>query len=185
MIVDIGAHIGLSCIYFTERYPDAKIYSYEPHSDNFKLLEQNITQNNLDIDIFNMGVSNKQSEQHLYELSHKGTAVHTTVPDNRQAAKTHLIECTTIEHIVNDNNIPRIDILKLDCEGAEYAILDQPAYVLDKIDTIVMEYHDINSDDNFDNLTAHLTRNGFTLQFNNTLNTSPKTGMAMFYKDKL
>ena len=41
VIVDVGANIGLSSVYFSIRYPEAKIYALEPALDNFDMLKKN------------------------------------------------------------------------------------------------------------------------------------------------
>ena len=46
-IIDIGSHIGLSIVYFKEKYPNSNIISFEPNPINFELLEKNIFENNL------------------------------------------------------------------------------------------------------------------------------------------
>jgi FkbM family methyltransferase len=57
------------------------------------------------------------------------------------------------------------DLLKLDCEGAEYPILfDTSASVLELIDHIVMEYHDNVAQYNHNDLTRFLNERGFQVQ---------------------
>ena len=41
IIFDIGANIGISAIYFSHRFPDAKIYAFEPIKENYQLLLEN------------------------------------------------------------------------------------------------------------------------------------------------
>src|SRR5258708_36166931 len=57
-IIDCGAHIGMSVLYFKRMYPKAKIVAFEPNPNSFKLLERNITQNNLkDVTIINAAIA--------------------------------------------------------------------------------------------------------------------------------
>ena len=42
VIVDLGANIGLSLALFSERYPEARIYGFEPAPDHFEILQLNI-----------------------------------------------------------------------------------------------------------------------------------------------
>jgi uncharacterized protein (UPF0335 family) len=54
------------------------------------------------------------------------------------------IKCTTLGKIIEKNRIGRVDLLKLDCEGAEYEILfGMRKNMLSRIERIVMEHHDI------------------------------------------
>src|SRR5437773_1931564 len=62
-IIDCGAHIGISVLYFKKLYPRAKIAAFEPNPDTFKLLELNIRQNNLsDVKLVNAAISNSTEE---------------------------------------------------------------------------------------------------------------------------
>src|SRR5438477_7951076 len=44
IILDIGSNIGASIIYFHEKFPDAKIFGFEPHPDTFRILQKNVAQ---------------------------------------------------------------------------------------------------------------------------------------------
>ena len=55
----------------------------------------------------------------------------------------HEIKRISIEQILNDYNIERVDILKIDIEGAEYELLENlDSTILEKIDQITVEFHD-------------------------------------------
>ena len=47
-IIDAGAHIGLSTLYFKMLYPSSRIIAIEPHPENFKILEKNIYENQIE-----------------------------------------------------------------------------------------------------------------------------------------
>jgi hypothetical protein len=52
------------------------------------------------------------------------------------------VESTSLQKIFEENKISSCKLLKLDCEGAEYEIIDSlPSEYLNKIQNIVMEYH--------------------------------------------
>ncbi len=78
---------------------------------------------------------------------------------------TLIIPCTTLENILTTNNLPVIDLLKLDCEGAEFEILYQSHNsTLARITNIKMEYHNnpLEATQNITALTEFLTARGFT-----------------------
>src|SRR5436189_6212019 len=56
IILDIGSNIGASILYFHEKFPDAKIFGFEPHPDTFRVLEKNVGQLP-GITIFNYGLA--------------------------------------------------------------------------------------------------------------------------------
>jgi hypothetical protein len=53
------------------------------------------------------------------------------------------VACTTLAEICDANALTRVDVVKMDCEGAEYEILyDTPPACLERLKEIRMEYHD-------------------------------------------
>jgi len=57
-IVDCGAHIGLSVLYFKRRWPRAQITAFEPSPDTFALLERNVGSNGLaDVELVNAAIT--------------------------------------------------------------------------------------------------------------------------------
>jgi len=57
-IVDCGAHIGLSVLYFKRRWPRAQITAFEPSPDTFALLERNLGSNGLaDVELVNAAIT--------------------------------------------------------------------------------------------------------------------------------
>lgn len=65
--IDIGAFIGFFSVYTKKINSKLKIYSFEPHPQNYKLLEKNYELNNLDKNnLFNIGLSDKKGYEKLY-----------------------------------------------------------------------------------------------------------------------
>ena len=57
VIIDIGANVGIVSFYFAKKYPNAKIFAYEPHPLNFQNLVKGIEVNNItNIYPFNLAV---------------------------------------------------------------------------------------------------------------------------------
>ena len=70
------------------------------------------------------------------------------------------IQVKTLEEVVLENKLEKIDFLKIDCEGAEYLMLENtPDYIFDRIVTISMEFHDLkDSKYTGDTLVKSLTK---------------------------
>ena len=67
LIIDCGAHIGISTLYFKKLYPQAKVIAFEPNPETFKLLELNVRQNNLrNVELVNAAVSDSTEEIDFY-----------------------------------------------------------------------------------------------------------------------
>jgi FkbM family methyltransferase len=138
VIIDAGANIGAASLYFTGRYPQAKIYAVEPDKSNFDLLTRNCAglENIVCLHAGLWPVStvlsfvDAQAEKSAMSLKPAETAEE-TVPS------------VTIPELMERFAIATIDILKLDIEGAERELfgtgVDQ---WIERVETIAIELHD-------------------------------------------
>ncbi|MBC9813781.1 FkbM family methyltransferase [Crocinitomicaceae bacterium CZZ-1] len=139
LIVDLGAYIGLSALYYAETYPDAKIICVEPEDSNFELLRSN-TERLRQVELINAGVwsknaglriKNKEVEKWAFSLEE--------VPEGEE----YDVFAVTIDSILAKSGCDRIDILKIDVEGAEKQLFSEGFEKwIDKVDVIVVELHD-------------------------------------------
>lgn len=138
IVIDIGAHIGLFSIYASQFCTGGKIFCYEPIKENYDLLTQNIKLNNLqNVYPHNAAVSKSIEEITIYLNNDEAGHSMFFATENYRKAKS-----TTLKNIFDDNKIDRCNFLKLDCEGAEYEIIDTtPTKYFDKIDKMIIEYH--------------------------------------------
>ena len=137
-VIDIGAHIGLFSLLVSQLCKTGKILSFEPVSENFDLLVSNLKLNHIkNILPFNMAVSKNSGRLDLF-LNNDQSA-HSIFSKSSESISA---ESTSLQKIFDENKISSCKLLKLDCEGAEYQIIDSlPSEYLDKIQNIVMEYH--------------------------------------------
>lgn len=67
IIIDCGANIGISVLFFKFIYPDCSIVAFEPNPQAFKLLKKNVEQNNLkDIELHNLALTDKEGETEFF-----------------------------------------------------------------------------------------------------------------------
>lgn len=140
-IIDCGANIGLSSIYFKLEFPNSKICLIEPFIDNYNLLIENlIPYNNV--------------KTILGAIWHKKTnlRIERSFRDKKEWA-IQVEECFensdlksfTINEIMSIMHFEVIDILKIDIEGAEKQLFDNEISSLDFLDVtkvLVIEIHD-------------------------------------------
>jgi len=141
-IIDCGANVGYSCLYFAESFPDATIIGIEPQKDNFKQLQKNvkkysnITPINSAIWHYNTSLAIKDEEESSASFEVKEHTSHNEADLSLQSV--------TIKELMDKYNMPTIDILKIDIEGAEYNIFaNDPHIWLDKTKCLIIELHDL------------------------------------------
>ncbi len=130
-IFDVGAHVGKKTNRYRTLFPSAKIYAFEPSGDSFNLLKDRFLEDSR-IMPQNVGVSNEagKAEFHLNSFSETNSLFATSEdilshddPDLYAPIQKVSIELVTIDDFAQDNAIDRIDILKLDVQGAELLAL--------------------------------------------------------------
>lgn len=150
IVLDIGAHTGLFGMYVAKRWPDVKVYSFEPSPTNYErflrvlnpLHEQGEL---LGLSAWNYGVT---ADGHDLLLSlDRGNTGGTTEFVKPNGHLREQASSKTLDEIIREIDGPfigakevRIKLLKLDCEGAEHQILTT-AKCLDRIDFIAGEIH--------------------------------------------
>ena len=162
VVVDIGANIGAFCVLAALRARAGRVLCYEPHPENFRLLQRNIQLNHLhNVAAFPLGVAGMQGR---YKLMGEGALA--TIQATPPASGTGLqVECTTLQGIFEQNAIARVTFLKCDCEGAEFEIfLKTPRDYLCRIDRISMEYHLRDGESSLTELLGTLESASFEVQ---------------------
>lgn len=138
VIIDCGANIGLSTIFFKQIYPKSKIICFEPDPKIFEMLKYNLTQFNYsDIQIFNKAVWIRNEK-----LSFQ--------TDNSWGGK---IVSNEIENSINIDAIDlnsfldqKVDFLKIDIEGAEYEVIINCKDLISKnVKNIFFEWHSFSN----------------------------------------
>ena len=149
LILDVGAYIGISVLYFKREYPDCKIIAFEPNPDAVAMLEENIFNNALDnIEVHQTAIWDENGEKNLYidktgldrfsVASFSPKAWDSSVESNKIIIKTE-----RLDKYLNQE----VDLLKLDIEGSEQKVLKSIKKLLPKIKNIILEYHPTNNQD--------------------------------------
>ncbi len=144
IIIDAGANIGLSSIYFANKYPDAKIIALEPEKSNFELLKQNVAPYPAIIPV-QAALWNKNEEIHLIDPGHGKWGFMTEMrhPSKKLPGKIcHPVQAITVDKIMKDYGLSKIDVLKIDIEGAEKEVFSDTSSWFEKVDAIIIELHE-------------------------------------------
>mgnify|MGYP001271108986 CR=1 FL=1 len=137
-IIDVGGHIGLFMLFCEQFCHKGKIYCFEPASDNYKIFLDNTKLNNFkNVFPFNIAVSKQDGKIPLY--LNDDTSGHSIFLKNSNSIQ---VDSITLQKIFDLNNIKKCNLLKLDCEGSEYEIIDSlPESYFSMIDKMIIEYH--------------------------------------------
>jgi FkbM family methyltransferase len=135
-IMDCGANIGISTRYFINRYPNAKIAAVEPDRRNFEILQFNLQ--GCDVKTYQMALSDKTGTLRLADdaLSSYSRRFE---QDGRGSQE---IRAVPLQDLFSELRWPRIDVLKMDIEGAENAVFDAPDSWLSRVNVFVIEFHE-------------------------------------------
>jgi FkbM family methyltransferase len=138
VIVDAGAHIGMSSLYFIIHYKPAVVYAIEPDTLNIQLFRMNLSEELASgkVKLFESALYNKIGEGML-QSSRWSYNSQLTI-DNKNSRK---VRTDTMQHLIEENKITRIDLLKLDIEGAETEVFRSDTGWLACVENIIIEIH--------------------------------------------
>ena len=143
LIVDAGGYIGTSALKFSEMYPNAKIVTLEPSSENYEILLLNVKNYKNIYPIKSALVSSANEKIDIRDRS-TGPWGYTVVRkplDNKNSKIIEKVSTITLSEIVKKFNM-NINVLKLDIEGGEKDIFDNCQKEIKVIETIIVELHD-------------------------------------------
>jgi FkbM family methyltransferase len=140
LIIDCGSNIGLSILYFKRLYPQARVIGFEPFIPAFEILSTNVAVNRLeDVRVYNLAVSRTQGRDVLhYDPADPGSLRMSLIADRLKGAPMP-VNTTTLSSYIDEP----VDLLKLDIEGAETAVLQElhASGKLPLIKKLLIEYH--------------------------------------------
>ena len=140
IILDVGANIGLSSLYFKELYPLCTIVALEPDPDNFKLLTANLRDE--DVKLVQVAASNCKGKMPFFTNADSDY----TLPVSslyKNEFSNQKIEVEVIDFAEMVNSFEEIDLCKIDVEGEESNIIDSllKGQCLTTVNEYIIEYH--------------------------------------------
>lgn len=133
-VVDLGANIGLTSVYLARRYHARRLIAVEPLRANAELARLNFEQNHIESTLIEAAVGAKDgmvrfsadTDFNLGRVGPAGSAVRS------MSMSSILLELEDVE---------RIDLLKVDIEGAEGPLLNGRREWLDRVENLIVEFH--------------------------------------------
>ncbi|HRG58451.1 MAG TPA: FkbM family methyltransferase [Bacteroidia bacterium] len=172
IIIDCGANMGTSVLYFKWLYPESKITAFEPDQLIFEILNHNISSNKLGhVELINKAVW--ISNQDMFFNSNEAQSGKLT-----QDERNKRVSCVHLKNFLQ--NFKHIDFLKLDIEGAELPVLQDISSELHRIEHIFIEYHSvIEQPQKLSHLLAILEQAGFRYFIGGNHSKSPFTNRVV------
>lgn len=185
VIVDIGANAGVFALWAAPMASQGRVICIEPTSV-IECLEQSIRQNNLtNVTPVRCAISDSPGTLELTEYPGFNAVTHSSDfqpaqwgqffikllwrKHSAEPIKTSCV-CRTLEDVLREQGVAKIDLLKVDCEGSEYAIFESVSdECLSKVSKIVMEFHELHSSHDHRILVQRLQKAGFTVNVSRTM----------------
>lgn len=166
-ILDCGSHIGLSVLYFKLLYPRARITAFEPNPAVFQVLQANVAENGLtEVELVPAALSDQEGTV-PFIVNRDGTRNWTwgssVVPQTwHDPTQNRIVQVPTVRlaPYIGEG----VDLLKLDIEGLETAVLVDAGEALSKVKEIILEFHGstANPRNDLDTLLGVLRQYGFS-----------------------
>jgi FkbM family methyltransferase len=167
LIVDIGANAGFFALNMFYHFPGARVLAFEPVPYNFDILKRyQAHYPDFDLQVFQEAVSGEDTTLVLNLSKLDGYTTMASVFESESRSFCLEVPAVSLQTMMNTRQIDQIDLLKLDCEGAEYDILYKaPDEVLQKISSMSIEAHQGSNDlESLSALQAYLQSKGFVTQ---------------------
>lgn len=165
VVVDIGGFIGDFALYAVKRLHASRVIVCEPSPQNWKLLLKNIANNGYEgrIEPVNKAVTDGGDAMMDIDAPDECQCMVSAYSQSGQPLRA--VPGISLEQLLRDHAVQDVDLLKIDCEGGEYAILEStPADVFSRIRNIVFEYHQIDGVwAKLESVKRRLRREGFVL----------------------
>ncbi|OAQ38680.1 hypothetical protein A5893_14445 [Pedobacter psychrophilus] len=157
-IIDAGANIGLSVIYFKMLYTEAEIVAFEPDNKVFKALKTNVETFSLsNVTLIKKALWNTETTLKFYSEGADGGRI-AIENENEKLVE---IETTSLRGYLQR----KVDLLKIDIEGAETIVLQDCEDLLHNVKNLFVEYHSFtDQNQSLDKLLNILKNAGFRYQ---------------------
>jgi FkbM family methyltransferase len=166
-VLDIGAGVGDFSIYAAYGKPHAVIYALEPFVESYQILVQNLTLNAIDnVLVYPHGLWQETGRISLNISGGEPLQIMSQGLDETiNLDDMGTVKALSLEDFLREIEIPQVDLMKMDCEGAEYEILlGASSQAMKRIDRLIMEYHDIGERRNHQVLVPFLKEMGYDVR---------------------
>ena len=116
VVVDVGASIG--GVALVAARIGCRVLAVEAEASNFERLRENAALNRLELLAHRLAITDRPGAATLHVFP-RGRAGHHSLAPREGAVATQTVECTTVDELLARHGLARVDLLKVDVEGAE------------------------------------------------------------------
>lgn len=120
VIFDLGANTGLTAVYFKTRYPDAKLFAFEPDPNSKEIVEHNAAAFGSGVVFLPVAVTGEPQESVEFYVSREHWS--SSMQRKHDTDRLVRVPATTLDRAMAEHGVSHIDLLKFDVEGVEYDI---------------------------------------------------------------
>ena len=166
-ILDIGSGIGDFAIFAAANFPGNTVHAFEPTPQSYDLMLQNLSINNVsNVKTYTYAVWSQTQDlimdtNQVEAGQYRSRSFHASAVAEGEM----VVPGLSLEDVFERTGMDRCCLLKIDSEGAEYPILfNASQLILDRIERIIMEYHEIGTEYTRDDMSNFLTEAGFAVR---------------------
>ncbi len=164
-VLDLGAHKGSFTVRAALAGPKTRVHAVEPAPENLRHLNANIALNHLNNVVVHAAAVSADPGEALLYVAGRGSGTNSLLRERVKGDKGSVAVPTIRLDDLLERAGGEVDLMKMDVEGAEYAVLHAiSSQALRRIHRIVLEYHGVTGLDAEavrDDLQSHLQGNGF------------------------
>jgi FkbM family methyltransferase len=145
VFADIGANQGGFTIFAAKRLENGKVLAFEPAANIYQQLTENVQLNSFDnVVLFNFALFDKEGKADIFSEAPDPTSsiynegLPSLFSTHKQSIKLGETELRTLDSVLEQNRLSRLDVIKIDVEGAELMVLRGAAATLKHFKPIVI-----------------------------------------------
>lgn len=145
VILELGAYVGYYAIGVSELLSDqGRVIAVEASPDNFRILQKNINENGIDKIIpLHKAIWNQKTQLDFYLTEHQKNSIDKGIVGDKKSVK---VSADTVDNIVRELDIDKIDFVRIQLNGAEYEALHGMRNVLKKKPKLLIAVPYINDE---------------------------------------
>jgi FkbM family methyltransferase len=136
VFIDVGANNGYFTLFAAKRTRNGRVLSFEPVSTYFSNMEHNVELNQFEnVELFNIGLSDGTAEElpiysDVADENRDGLA--TIYPGGHRNTQIGTIKLSSLDRVAAEQKLVKVDVIKIDVEGAEFDVLKGGRSVLER-----------------------------------------------------